>query len=218
VFLRTSKHIIPNLRDISITYTQQIIHFEMYFCHSRRQNAGRPLKFARLPTMPAILQLTRKLQVRPLPPAILGVRLRNFAGSQDIELWLELRRRAFARQKLGVRDWDASDFAREFLDKAWWRPEAMWFAEDQPQLLRAHASVGTITLARRGDAPDAKPVVHWLAVLPGFRGRGIGRLLMATLEAAVWDAGGRQVWLETHSQWVEAVGFYQALGYQSTDG
>ena len=40
---------------------------------------------------------------------------------------------------------------------------------------------------------------------------------MATLEAAVWDAGQRQVWLETHTQWREAVRLYQALaiGYSS---
>ena len=140
--------------------------------------------------------------------------LRNFAVPGDVEIWLDLRRRSFARQKLGVRDWDASDFAREFLDKNWWQPEAMWFVEIQRVPMRSHAAVGTVTLARRGDGQEAKPVVHWLAVLPAYRGRGIARLLMATLEAAVWDAGGRQIWLETHSQWLEAARLYEALGYR----
>ena len=163
--------------------------------------------------MPIVMQLTRKLIERPAPPALDTVRLRPFQGRSDIEIWLDLRRRAFARQKLGVRDWDAGDFQREFLDKIWWRPDAMWFAETQPLLIPT-TPIGTVTLARRGDLPHAKPVVHWLAVLPSYRRRGIGRLLLATLEAAVWDAGGRQVWLETHGQWAEAVQLYKVLGYE----
>jgi GNAT superfamily N-acetyltransferase len=111
-----------------------------------------------------------------------------------------------------VGDWDEADFRREFLNKPWWSPKRMWFAEGQGS---ESPIVGTVTLAVRGEGPHAKPVVHWLAVLPGYRRRGIGRLLMATLEAAVWDAGGRQVWLETHSAWAEAARLYAALGYKA---
>jgi GNAT superfamily N-acetyltransferase len=160
-----------------------------------------------------IIQLTRKLSVRPNALPIDGVRLRHYQGRRDVETWLELRRRAFARQKVGVGDWDAVDFAREFLKKPWWRPEAMWFAEARVLPLE-YRPVGTVTLARRGESPNDKPVVHWLAVLGGYRRRGIGRLLMATLEAAVWDAGSRQVWLETHSGWTAALRLYESLGYE----
>jgi GNAT superfamily N-acetyltransferase len=165
--------------------------------------------------MSVVLQLTRRLDARPFTPDVPGVRLRHFAGAGDVEIWLDLRRRSFARQKLGVRDWDASDFAREFLRKDWWRAEAMRFAELELPSIALGKVVGTVTLARRGIEADAKPVVHWLAVLPGYRGRGIGRLLMASLEAAVWDSGARQVWLETHWQWAEAARLYQALGYRA---
>jgi GNAT superfamily N-acetyltransferase len=167
--------------------------------------------------MLTVLQLTRTLSERPALPAIGDVRLRHYEGPQDIAAWLELRRRAFARLTVGVRDWDAGDFEREFLQKSWWHPQAMWFAETKRSLLPATA-VGTVTLARRGDTPDAKPVVHWLAVLPSFRRRRIGRLLMAALEAAVWDDGGRQIWLETHTQWAEAARLYASLGYLPVHG
>jgi GNAT superfamily N-acetyltransferase len=163
-----------------------------------------------------ILQLSRTLVERPSTPAVADVQLRHYQGPNDIPIWLELRRRAFTRQKGGVGNWDASDFEREFLHKSWWQPEAMWFAEAHSSLLPP-TPVGTVTLARRGDPPANKPVVHWLAVLPSFRRRRIGRLLMAALETAVWDAGGRQVWLETHSQWDEAVRLYEALGYKSVN-
>ena len=166
--------------------------------------------------MTSVLQLTRKMIERPVPAKVAGVHLRNYQGPQDIEVWLDLRRRAFARQQLGVRDWNAAEFGREFLEKDWWQPGAVWFAESQP-LLMPSSPVGSVTLARRGVGNESKPVVHWLLVLPKFRNRGIGRLLMATLEAAVWDTGGRQVWLETHVQWAEAARLYQALGYRPVD-
>jgi GNAT superfamily N-acetyltransferase len=166
--------------------------------------------------MALILQLTRKLTERPLVGDVGGIRLRHYAGPGDIEPWLELRRRAFARQKVGIGNWDAADFEREFLSKLWWRSECMWLAEAEP-LLFAGSVVGTVTLARRGAGPQAKPVVHWLCVLPGHRRRGIGRLLLATLEAAAWDAGERQIWLETHAAWREAIELYRSRGYEPAE-
>jgi GNAT superfamily N-acetyltransferase len=163
--------------------------------------------------MATVLQMTHLMTARPEVPVAAGVRLRNYCGPEDVALWLDLRRRAFARQRVGVGDWDEADFRREFLNKPWWNPQHMWFAEREAT--PASSIVGTITLAERGNGPSAKPVVHWLAVLPGYRRRGIGRLLMATLEAAVWDSGGRQVWLETHSAWTEAGRLYAALGYKA---
>ena len=88
----------------------------------------------------------------------------------------------------------------------------MWLAVDAPS--PSGTIVGTVTLAIRQDGQLAKPVVHWLAVRPDHRRRGIGRLLIAYLEAAVWRSGGRQVWLETHAQWHEAARLYASLGYE----
>jgi ribosomal protein S18 acetylase RimI-like enzyme len=73
--------------------------------------------------------------------------------------------------------------------------------------------IGTATLGWRGSAGGGKPVIHWLGVLPEFRRRGVGRLLVAQLEEMVWQSGGREVGLETHTAWTDAVAFYRALGY-----
>jgi GNAT superfamily N-acetyltransferase len=86
----------------------------------------------------------------------------------------------------------------------------MWFAESDGIL-------GSVTLARRDSHTSSKPVVHWLMVDPRWQRRGIARLLLTTLEASVWDAGERQIWLETHSAWTKATQFYRAMGYRETE-
>jgi GNAT superfamily N-acetyltransferase len=166
--------------------------------------------------MTIVLQLTKELHDRPRPPDVGGIGLRHYAGPQDIEVWLDLRRRAFAREKVGIGNRDAADYDREFLSKPWWRPEAMWLAEAQPLLMPSMVA-GTVTLARRGEMPRARPVVHWLFVAPSYRRRGVGRLLLAALEAAAWDAGERQIWLETHAAWRGAFKLYESLGYEPAE-
>jgi GNAT superfamily N-acetyltransferase len=138
--------------------------------------------------------------------------LRTYRGEEDIAIWLALREQAFARQKVGVRQWDTDDFRRELLDKPWWRPQWMWFAETAA----AQPSVpfGTVTLAIRQSAMGAIPVVHWLCVQPRWRRRGVAKVLMNTLEQAAWDAGYREVALETHEAWHEAAAAYEAMGYK----
>lgn len=74
--------------------------------------------------------------------------------------------------------------------------------------------VGTVTLAERVLADETRYVLHWLLVAPRWRGQGIATALAAQLEAAVWDLGGRAVYLETHVDWREAVALYRKLGYE----
>jgi GNAT superfamily N-acetyltransferase len=159
-----------------------------------------------------VQQLTKVLTTRPQLATLSGVALRGYQGPEDAQNWLQVRRIAFARHKLGIGDWDRADFEREFLRKPWWNPSYMWFAEEA-----RGAPLGTICLARRQGFADDRPVIHWLAVVPGARRRGVGRFLVSALEAAVWSAGERQIWLETHAMWREASEFYRALGYLPAD-
>src|SRR5581483_7813359 len=104
--------------------------------------------------MASVLQLVRRLEERPGLPAMPGVRLRHFAGPADIPVWLAIRQGAFARQQVGVRNWDEADFRSEFLQKPWWDPQGIWFAEvgseDRDAEPDAYRAVGTIGLAWRG--------------------------------------------------------------------
>jgi len=69
-------------------------------------------------------------------------------------------------------------------------------------------------LAERGSGRAARMVIHWLAVLPNWRRRGVGRLLVAALEQCCWDAGQHEVFLETHAGWTSALRFYESRGYR----
>ncbi|HWB00831.1 MAG TPA: GNAT family N-acetyltransferase [Pirellulales bacterium] len=159
--------------------------------------------------MEIVRQLQLELHEEPPALEVPGIALRTFRDRADIDLWLDLRHRAFARQRVGVRAWTRSDFERELFAKPWWRSDRVWFAE------AAGETVGMVTLAQRGNGPTAVPVVHWLAVLPAWRRRGIGALLMNAVHRAVWTAGTREVRLETHAGWTAAVRLYESLGYQS---
>ena len=162
-----------------------------------------------------VLHLYRTLIGPPELPRLPGIVLRHFAGPSDIDAWLEIRHRAFAREKVGVRQWAAADFEAEFLSKPWWKPERLWFAEPAPgpAELTSPAPIGTITLAFRGSGAEAQPVIHWLAVLPSWRRRGVARLLLAALEQTCWEAGYREVGLETHAGWQAALQFYERARY-----
>lgn len=167
--------------------------------------------------MGTILQLSKSLLAPPEPGDLPGIALRFFRGPDDIPLWLDLRHRAFARETVGVRRWDERDFAAELTQKPWWSADRLWFAETSDPHAVAGTPVGTITLAMRGGGPDAVPAIHWLCVLPTWRRRGVGRLLVAALETKCWALGHRRLVLETHAAWTRAVRFYESLGYRSSE-
>jgi len=58
--------------------------------------------------------------------------------------------------------------------------------------------------------------IHDIAVDPDFRGRGIGRELLATVEAHARDLGCGKVTLEVRSDNARAMAAYRRAGFQST--
>jgi GNAT superfamily N-acetyltransferase len=158
----------------------------------------------------SVLILRKRLQSRPTLMSVPGIAVRTFSES-DVDGWLALRQAAFAEESPAVRDWSRDEFAAEMLAKPWWRPERTWLAvaENEPNHI-----AGAVTLAERAGKTARLPVVHWLMVDPAWRRRGVGRLLMSHLEQAAWDAGWRDVQLETHAGWQAAVELYRKLDYE----
>jgi GNAT superfamily N-acetyltransferase len=159
--------------------------------------------------MSTVLHFRRQLVGPPVALDVPGVAVRNIVIPDDVSGWLALRDRAMAGQKPLVRPWTESLFHSEMLAKSWWRQDRTWLAICN----RDQSLAGAVTLAMREGATRSVPVVHWLLVDPAWQRRGVGRLLMAQLERSAWDAGQRQIELETHSGWAAAVAFYQSIGY-----
>ncbi|MBL8829582.1 MAG: GNAT family N-acetyltransferase [Planctomycetaceae bacterium] len=144
-------------------------------------------------------------------PTTPGYSLRTFAGPADSYAWLALRTAAFAGETPTTGIWNQAHFQREFTDQWWWRPEWQWFASESTAPDRV---VGSVTLALRGTPEQHVAVVHWLMVLPENRRHGIARALLATLEQTAYQAGYRELRLETHVNWRSAVRFYESAGYR----
>lgn len=53
---------------------------------------------------------------------------------------------------------------------------------------------------------------------PWVRGQGLGRFLLQELETAITRAGFQEIWIETTSAMVEAIGLYESSGYIQTTG
>ncbi len=77
-------------------------------------------------------------------------------------------------------------------------PLALWGAYDGRRL------VGVVSL----DEDAGLPVIGWIAVAESARGRGLGRLLLATVEDEARRRGIRTLWVTAR-----APGFYLSMGY-----
>jgi ribosomal protein S18 acetylase RimI-like enzyme len=69
-------------------------------------------------------------------------------------------------------------------------------------------------LARAKEAEDDDYFVAHLAVAPGFRGRGLGTVLMAHAEAAARRHALRNLALTVATDNVAAISFYRGLGFK----
>jgi GNAT superfamily N-acetyltransferase len=162
--------------------------------------------------MSSILHFRKQLLAPPDAVDVAGIVVRSLAAPAEVPQWLALRERAMAGQIPASRPWTRADFEREMIAKSWWRSDWSWVAV--PHAVQGGQPLaGAVTLAMRAGDAKAVPVVHWLIVDPAYRRRGVGRLLMAHLERAAWDAGWREVELETHAGWEAAVQFYHSIGY-----
>jgi ribosomal protein S18 acetylase RimI-like enzyme len=88
----------------------------------------------------------------------------------------------------------------------WARWDRGWVAEDEGTI-RGFASVEY--------EPWHERLILWfLYISPAYRRRGVGRSLLAEVEAHGRDVGASHVWLETSNVNVPGVTAYNRLGYQ----
>jgi ribosomal-protein-alanine N-acetyltransferase len=101
-----------------------------------------------------------------------------------------------------------------FADDAW--TEQTWWAElagrprrDYVVLADGDEVLGYAGLDHGGEVADVMTV----AVAPQARGRGLGRLLLETLERRALEHGASHVMLEVRADNTAAIGLYERAGY-----
>jgi len=65
--------------------------------------------------------------------------------------------------------------------------------------------------------PGAPAEIKRMWIAPGARGLGLGRRLLATLEACARDAGASVAHIETNSDLAEALALYLSAGWREVD-
>lgn len=66
------------------------------------------------------------------------------------------------------------------------------------------------------DRPEGYIKVNGLAVLPGFRRQGVGRMLMERVERLAGERGASAIGLASGFQRTDAHAFYERMGYRKT--
>jgi GNAT superfamily N-acetyltransferase len=155
--------------------------------------------------MSKIVHLQKTLITRSVPEAVTGVTIRGFIGLDDIEGWLALRDATFAHLVAAGRRWMVADFQREFAASRLW---AAVVERDATSVI-----VGSVALGRTGRPPQDRAALQWLMAAPNYRRRGVGRALISVVEQTVWDDGEREILVETHADWRDAMRLYERCGY-----
>ena len=83
----------------------------------------------------------------------------------------------------------------------------------QPELFLVGVSDGAVIASVMAGYEGHRGWMNYLAVAPRFRGRGLGRLLVAEVERLLLERGCPKVNLQVRASNPEAVAFYRRLGY-----
>jgi len=87
----------------------------------------------------------------------------------------------------------------------------------RPDLFLVGVSGGRIVAAAMAGYEGHRGWINYLAVAPGERRRGLARAIMAEAERRLRDAGCPKINLQIRRSNLEAVAFYEALGYAADD-
>jgi ribosomal protein S18 acetylase RimI-like enzyme len=129
------------------------------------------------------------------------------ATDADLAAWVQLQNEILA-ERGSPRRWGEAECRRELTSRPWWSPERLLLAcrPDDP------APLGCVAIEI--DSATASAQLHWLAVRPEARRRGVATRLLDEAERRARSAGCRQLRAESLRQWTAAVSFYIARGFR----
>jgi len=88
------------------------------------------------------------------------------------------------------------------------REVTSWLAFDSDR------PVGFAAAVVAGARGVARHSIAWLLVSDDRRRRGVGRALVAAAVTRARERGAAEVWVETRSDWIDAVAFWRAVGFR----
>jgi GNAT superfamily N-acetyltransferase len=81
------------------------------------------------------------------------------------------------------------------------------FDSDRPVGFAAAVVAGACGVVRHS--------IAWLLVSDDRRRHGVGRALVAAAVTRARERGAAEVWVETRSDWIDAVAFWRAVGFRA---
>lgn len=136
-----------------------------------------------------------------------GYTLRTYRAG-DEAAFVRIKNAAFAGETGGGRDWTLEDFQKEYLGSPYFRPERVFFA------VYGEEPVGTTTAWTMMHEGREVGLIHWVAVVPEHRRRGLGEALNVRAMHCLKEMGYREAILNTNASLKSAVRLYHRLGFR----
>ncbi len=158
------------------------------------------------PMFGAGLRMWRELTDLPeaKPPA--GYRIRTYETGDD-SAFVRIKNAAFLSEG-GGRAWTEVDFRKEYLDSPYFEPARVLFAicNGEP--------VGTTTAWTAMNRGKEVGLIHWVAVVPEHRRKGLGWVLNVRAVHKLKELGYGEAILNTSETLESAVRLYHRLGFE----
>lgn len=137
----------------------------------------------------------------PHPDVPAGYELRRVQTEDDVRAWAQL---LHDNGELG--QWDMERARRATEEGTVWR-ESIHFLE------KDGVPVATSCVQRHDDRPD-RPELGWIAVLPAYRGQGLGRTISIAVMNFMKQQGYERCFLRTDDRRLPAIQLYFRLGFE----
>jgi len=149
--------------------------------------------------MEQLIMVRKNLEGIPEAPLAAGYHIRFYAEGDDEKL-------AVVFQKCFDPGWSSDRVLKTFVEESVWSPNRMCV------LCHDDEVVGTATAWELRQRPG-HGMLHYLAVLPEHRGKGLGRALVARVLQLLKEMGYTDAWLSTDDFRLSAIRTYLALGF-----
>ncbi len=159
------------------------------------------------PEFGAGLRMWRELTDLPEaePPA--GYRIRTYETGDDAA-FVRIKNAAFMVENGGGRAWTGADFEKEYLGSPYFEPGRILFA------ICGEEPVGTTTAWTAMNRGREVGLIHWVAVVPEHRKKGLGWVLNVRALHKLKALGYGEAILNTSESLKSAVRLYRRLGFE----